>query len=87
MGRKVGRLVFFGLAVWMRGLVIVLLISVAALVLVAIAVARHVWRQRNLPAEEAAAPAALQAQNRRLDEALRVKPEPELEHLDGTRDS
>ena len=53
----------------MRWLVIALLVSVAALLLVAIAVARHVWRQRRLPAEEAA---HLEAQNRRLEEALEL---------------
>jgi uncharacterized membrane protein len=41
-----GGLVFFGLAVEMRWLVIGLLVSVGALLFVAVAVARYVRRQR-----------------------------------------
>jgi hypothetical protein len=47
-----GGLVFFPLAVLMRWLVIGLLISVGALLLVAVAVARHVRRQRQRREDE-----------------------------------
>jgi hypothetical protein len=64
-----GRLVFFGLAVLMRWLVIGLLVSVGALLLVAGGVARHVWRHRRLLAEESADDAQ-KARNVQLDRAL-----------------
>jgi len=47
-----GGLIFFELAVLMRWLLIGLLVSVVALVCVAGAVARHVWRQKRAQAEE-----------------------------------
>ena len=53
----------------MRWLVIVLLVSVAALLVVAGGVARHVWRQRRLM-EEAADLDAQKARNTELDMAL-----------------
>jgi len=53
----------------MRWLVIGLLVSVGALLLVAGGVARHVWRQRRLLAEESAEEAQ-RAQNLELDLAL-----------------
>jgi hypothetical protein len=69
MGCRDGCLVSFGLAVLMRWLVIVLLVSVGALLLVAGGVARHVRRQRRLLAEESAEEAQ-KAQNLELDLAL-----------------
>jgi hypothetical protein len=48
-----GGLIFCGLAVLMRWLLIGLLISVGALLLVAVAVARHILRQRRMQGEEA----------------------------------
>jgi hypothetical protein len=53
-------------------MVIVLLVSVAALLVVAGGVARHVWRQRRL-AEEAADLNAQRAQNTELDLALDLR--------------
>jgi len=41
-----GGLIFFDLVVWMQWLLIGLLVSVAALLLVAVAAARHILRQR-----------------------------------------
>jgi hypothetical protein len=63
------RLVFFRLAVLMRWLVIGLLVSVGALLLVAGGVARHVWRQRRMVAEESA-DEAQKARHLELDLAL-----------------
>jgi hypothetical protein len=76
VGGRGGGLVFFGLAVLMRWMVIVLLVSVVALLLVASGVARHVWRQRRLIAEESA-DEAQKAQNRELDLALELPKTPE----------
>jgi len=56
----------------MRWLVIVLLVSVAALLVVAGGVARHVWRQRRL-VEEAADLDAQKARNTELDMALDLR--------------
>jgi cell division protein FtsL len=69
VGCRGGCLVFFGLAVLMRWLVIGLLVSVGALLLVAGGVVRHVWRQRRLLAEESA-DEAQKARNLELDLAL-----------------
>ena len=60
----------------MRWMVIVLLVSVVALLLVASGVARHVWRQRRLIAEESA-DEAQKVQNRGLDLALDLPDTPE----------
>ena len=76
MGGRGGGLVFFGLAVQMRWMVIVLLVSVVALLLVAGGVARHVWRQRRLTAEESAEEAQ-KMQNLGLDRALGLPETPE----------
>lgn len=70
MGGKRGRLVFFGVVVWMHWLVIGLLVSVGALLLVAGAVASHVWRHRRLLAEESTELEAQKAHNLTLDLAL-----------------
>lgn len=69
MGGQGGCLVFFGLVVLMRWLVIGLLVSVGALLVVAGGVARHVWRHRRLLAAESAEDAQ-KAQNLELDLAL-----------------
>lgn len=50
----VGRLVFFGMTVPMRWLLLGLLTSVFALVLLAVAVARHIQRQRQTLPQKAA---------------------------------
>lgn len=58
----------------MRVLVIVLLVSVAALLLVAIAAARHVWRQRRVAGEEILLPGneqSLDGAIEELDKALK----------------
>ena len=68
------RLVSCDLAVWMRALVIVLLVSVAALLFVAIAAARHVWRQRKLAGEQslpAVTEATMENAAEELDKALK----------------
>ena len=54
----------------MRWLVIGLLVSVGALLLVAGGVARHVWRQRRLLAEESAELDAQKVEHGELDAAL-----------------
>jgi hypothetical protein len=64
------RLVFCGVVVWMRWLVIGLLVSVGALLLVAGAVALHVWRHRKLAAEELSELETQKAQNLALEMAL-----------------
>ena len=69
MGCRGGCLVFFGLAVLMRWLVIGLLVSVGALLLVAGGVVMHVRRQRRLLAEESA-DEAQKARNLEVDLAL-----------------
>jgi hypothetical protein len=56
----------------MRWLVIGLLVSVVALLLVAGAVARHVWRQRRLLTEDAANLDLQKEQNAELDLALKL---------------
>jgi hypothetical protein len=58
----------------MRALVIVLLVSVAALLFVAIAAARHVWRQRRLTGEEISLPGnekTLERTTEELDKVLK----------------
>jgi hypothetical protein len=58
----------------MRALVIVLLVSVAALLLVAIAAARHVWRQRRLAGDGIPLPGSedsLESAPEELDKALK----------------
>lgn len=58
----------------MRALVIVLLVSVAALLFVAIAAARHVRRQRHLAGEEIPLPGnekSLESAPKGLDKALK----------------
>jgi hypothetical protein len=67
-----GRLVFFGVVVLMRWLVIGLLVSVVALLLVAGAVARHVWRQRRLLTEDPANVDLQKERNPDLDLALEL---------------
>jgi hypothetical protein len=69
VGCRGGCLVFFGLAVLMRWLVIGLLVSVGALLLVAGGVVMHVRRQRRLLAEESA-DEAQKARNLELDRVL-----------------
>jgi hypothetical protein len=65
-----GRLVFFGIVVLTHWLVIGLLVSLGALLLVAGAVVRHVWRQRRMVVEESAHLDAQKAQHLELDLAL-----------------
>jgi hypothetical protein len=71
-------LVFFGIVVLMRWLVIALLVSVLALLLVAGAMARHVWRHRRLLAEDAANLEGQRAQNREFDLAPDLQEPSEL---------
>jgi len=73
-----GCLLFFGIVVLMRWLVIGLLVSVAALLLVAVGVARHVWRQRRLVSEDSANLELQEAQNLELDVALEIHETDEL---------
>ena len=81
MGGGCGSLIFFGVVVLMRWLVIVLLVSVVALLLVAVAVARHVWRHRRLLAEDSANLDFQRAQNLELDRALDRHEETEADQL------
>ena len=72
MGSRGGRLVSFGVVVMMRWLVIGLLVSVAALLLVAGAAAWHVFRRRRLLAEESADTESQKVRNPELDKALHL---------------
>jgi cell division protein FtsL len=80
MGGSRCSLVFFGVVVLMRWLVIVLLVSVVALLLVAVAVARHVWRHRQLLAEDSANLDVQKAQHLELDRALDLHEERDADH-------
>ena len=71
MGSRGGRLVSFGVVVMMRWLVIGLLVSVAALLLVAGSAAWHVFRRRLL-AEESADTESQKVRNPELDKALHL---------------
>jgi cell division protein FtsL len=79
MGGRCGSLIFFGVVVLMRWLVIVLLVSVVALLLVAVAVARHVWRHKQLLAEDSANLDVQKAQHLELDRALNLREETEAD--------
>jgi cell division protein FtsL len=87
MGGGCGSLIFFGVVVLMRWLVIVLLVSLVALLLVAAAVARHVWRHRQLMAEDSANLDAQKAQNIELDRALDLHAETEADQLVEVKDT
>jgi hypothetical protein len=73
-----GSLIFFGLTVLMRWLLIGLLISVGVLLFVACGVAWHILRQRRVQGEEALG----KAEDRELDRELELEPE-----LDPTEES
>ena len=57
----------------MRWLVIGLLVSVGALLFVAVAVTRHVWRHKRVLASEAADAESQKARNLALDRALDLR--------------
>jgi hypothetical protein len=77
-----GSLIFFGLTVLMRWLLIGLLISVGVLLFVAGGVAWHILRQRRVQGEEALGKAEDRGLDHELDRELGLEPE-----LDPTKES
>lgn len=71
----------------MRWLVIGLLVSVVALLLVAVAVARHVWRHRQSLADDSAHLDAQKAQHLELDRALDLHEDMEPDQLVEMKDA